>query len=61
MQYAEALAGVGRSDEALAEIERAAVANDGEYFFYFRDSLAFAPLRDEPRFRALYDGRRGVG
>jgi DNA-binding winged helix-turn-helix (wHTH) protein/tetratricopeptide (TPR) repeat protein len=54
MQLAEALAGVGREREALAEIAAAAKGEDGEYFFYFRDSVAFEALRDEPEFRAFY-------
>ncbi|MEO8276428.1 MAG: winged helix-turn-helix domain-containing protein [Thermoanaerobaculia bacterium] len=53
-QYAEALAGVGRYDEALAQLRAAPAAGDGEYFLYFRDSPAFDPIRDRPEFRAIY-------
>lgn len=54
MQYAEALAGVGRDEEALIELARAAATPDGEFFFYFRDSTAFDRLREDPRFLAIY-------
>ena len=53
-QYAEALAGVGRLDEAMAELRRSPAAGDGEYFLYVRDSPAFDPIRERPEFRALY-------
>ncbi len=53
-QLAEALAGSGRFDEALAELARAPAAEDGEYFLYYRSSPAFDPIRDRPAFRALY-------
>ena len=54
MTYAEALAGTGRFDEALAELERASAAEDGEFLFFFRDSVAFDELRDRPEFIELY-------
>jgi DNA-binding winged helix-turn-helix (wHTH) protein/TolB-like protein/Tfp pilus assembly protein PilF len=53
-QLAEALAGSGETDAALAELERAYAAGDGEYFLYARWSPAFDALRDDPRFRAMY-------
>jgi DNA-binding winged helix-turn-helix (wHTH) protein len=53
-QIAEALAGVGRYDEALAELARAPAAGDGEYFLYFKESPAFDALRGDPEFVALY-------
>lgn len=58
-QLAEALAGAGRHDEALAALEGAVAAGDGEYFLYARWSPAFDALRDDPRFGAIYS-RRGL-
>jgi Tfp pilus assembly protein PilF len=55
-ELAEALAGVGRLDESLAELARAPGEGEGEYFLYHRDSMAFEPLRDDPAFLALYRG-----
>jgi predicted Zn-dependent protease len=59
MQWAEALAAVGRNEEALAALATAANTQDGEYFYYFRDSQAFDRLRDDPRFAAFWP--RGAG
>ena len=53
-QYAEALAGSGRVDEALVELARAPVCPDADTFFYGRESPAFDALRDDPRFIAIY-------
>lgn len=55
MEMAEALAGVGRDDEALESLQQAADAGLGEYFYHWRTSPAFDGLRNDPRFRRLYD------
>ena len=59
MQFAEALAGVGRNEDALVELARAAKGGDGEFFYYFRDSSAFDSLRADPRFIAIYQPPAG--
>lgn len=53
-QYAEALAGAGHVDAALAELAKAPVCPDADTFFYGRSSPAFDALRDDPRFLAIY-------
>ncbi len=53
-QLAEALAALGRNEEALTELARAPAALDGEYFLHYRESPAFDGLRSDPRFIALY-------
>jgi len=58
-QKAEALAALGRGEEALAALARAPAALDGEYFVHYRTSPAFDELRKDVRFRALY--ARGGG
>jgi|CXWL01.1.fsa_nt_gi DNA-binding winged helix-turn-helix (wHTH) protein/tetratricopeptide (TPR) repeat protein len=50
-QLAEVLAGLGRFDESLTELERA-MADRGEFFHLLR-SPAFDPYRADPRFRQL--------
>lgn len=51
---AEALAGLGRSEEAWPWLEKA-VANRGEYFLHLRRSPAFDKLRGDPRWKALLE------
>lgn len=51
---AEAMAGAGQAEAALAELARAAVCPDADTFFYGRSSAAFDRLRDDPRFQAIY-------
>ncbi len=53
-QYAEALAGAGQTEKALAELAKAPVCPDGDTFFYGRSSPAFERLREDPRFLAIY-------
>ena len=53
-QYAEALAGAGHAEAALAELAKAPVCPDADTFFYGRSSPAFDALRDDPRFLAIY-------
>lgn len=53
-QHAEALAGAGRVDEALAELARAPICPDADTFFYGRSSPAFDGLQRDPRFLAIY-------
>lgn len=53
-QYAEALAGAGEVERALAELAKAPVCPDADTFFYGRSSAAFYHLRDDPRFLAIY-------
>lgn len=52
--YAEALAGSGDGERALAELAKAPVCPDADTFFYGRSSAAFHGLRDDPRFLAIY-------
>jgi DNA-binding winged helix-turn-helix (wHTH) protein/tetratricopeptide (TPR) repeat protein len=58
-QLAEALAGTGRHEAALAELARSLAAGDGEYFLYYRWSPAFDALRDRPEFEAIW-ARHGL-
>jgi len=58
-QLAEALAGTGRHDAALAELARSLAAGDGEYFLYYRWSPAFDALRGRPEFEAIW-ARHGL-
>jgi hypothetical protein len=51
---AESLAGAGRSEEAMTELEKPPECPEADYFFYLRDSPVFDELRDTPRFRAVY-------
>jgi DNA-binding winged helix-turn-helix (wHTH) protein/tetratricopeptide (TPR) repeat protein len=53
-QLAEALAGAGRGEEALAELAKAPVCPDFDTFVYGRESPAFDALRGDPRFVAIY-------
>ncbi|MEO7794415.1 MAG: tetratricopeptide repeat protein, partial [Thermoanaerobaculia bacterium] len=53
-QYAEALAGEGNEEGALAELAKAPVCPDFDTFFYGRESPAFDAVRDDPRFIAIY-------
>lgn len=52
--HAEALAGAGRLDEAMAELAKPPRCPDADYFFYLRDSPGFDELRGTEPFRALY-------
>ncbi len=54
MLRAEALAGLGRRDDALQWLARA-VAERGEYFLHLRRSPAFDALRTGPRYLALVE------
>jgi len=54
MYLAEALAGNGRYEEAFQALESSRVPGEGEYFFHFRNSPAFDPMRDDPRFAEIY-------
>lgn len=51
---AEALAGAGESEAALAALAKSAVCPDADTFLYGRESPAFENLRTDPRFRAIY-------
>ncbi|MBP9146457.1 MAG: winged helix-turn-helix domain-containing protein [Thermoanaerobaculia bacterium] len=51
---AEALAGAGEPEAALAELARSAVCPDVDTFLYGRESPAFDSLRHDPRFVAIY-------
>ena len=53
-ELAEALAAVGRDEEALSALARAADAGDGEFFLHYRSSPAFDRLRDDLRFQRIY-------
>lgn len=54
VHLAEALAGSGRLDEAMVELENARRFPDGELFFHMRNSPAFDALRDRPEYLELY-------
>jgi len=51
---AEALAGAGETEAALAELARSVVCPDVDTFLYGRESPAFDSLRHDPRFVAIY-------
>ena len=55
-EMAEVLALIGRTDEALDMLERAAAAGYNDIFFW-SIMPALAGLRDEPRFLALTESR----